>query len=58
MTRASDQAWKKKNTVMITMRLQKSTDADLIAYFEGKESRQGEIKRLLRKAIAAEQNKQ
>ena len=56
MTNAKDQEWKKKNTVMIAMRLQKSTDADLIAYLNGKESRQGEIKRLLRLAIAAEQN--
>lgn len=58
MTRASDEAWKKKNTIIFSVRLQKATDADLIAYLEGKESRQGEIKRLMRLAIAAEKGEQ
>lgn len=55
----SKDEWKKKNTVMITMRLQKSTDADLLAWLDTHgTSKLGEIKRLMRIAISAEQNKQ
>lgn len=43
-------AWQKENTVVITMRLQKSTDADLLAYLEGK-SKQTVIKLALRDYI-------
>lgn len=44
-------AWKKANTVVITMRLQKSTDSDILSYFEGK-SKQAVIKRALREYMA------
>ena len=46
--------WMKENTVHIGMRLQKSTDADILAALEGAESKQGEIKRLMRIAIEIE----
>ena len=49
-------AWKKKNTVMINARLQRSTDADILQYLEGK-SIQAEIKKGLRLLIAAENKK-
>ena len=29
-------AWQKENTVMLSMRLQKSTDGDILSYLEGK----------------------
>ena len=45
--------WVKKNTVMINARLQRSTDADILAYLEGK-STQAEIKRALRLLIEKE----
>lgn len=44
-------AWKKENTVMIHARLQKGTDADILAYLEGK-SVQAEIKKALRYYMA------
>lgn len=43
-------AWRKENTVMINARLQKSTDADILAYLEGK-SVAAEIKKGLRLVI-------
>ena len=43
-------AWQKENTVVITMRLQKSTDEDLLSYLEGK-SKQTVIKAALREYI-------
>lgn len=39
--------WKKAHTVVITMRLQKSTDKDILSYFEGK-NKQAVIKQALR----------
>jgi hypothetical protein len=44
-------AWLKENTVRFSMKLQKSTDADILQYLEGKNV-QGEIKRGLRLLIA------
>ena len=59
MEMTKNDEWKMQNTIIFSMRLQKSTDADLLAWLnEHGESRQGEIKRLMRIAIAAEQNKQ
>ena len=59
MEMSKDNEWKKEHTVFLGMRLQKSTDADLLAWLdEHGSSKQGEIKRLMRIAIAAEQNKQ
>ena len=45
--------WKKEHTVMINARLQRSTDADIIKYLEGR-STQAEIKRGLRLLIEQE----
>ena len=42
--------WAKDNTVMITMRLQKTTDADILQFLEGK-SKQTIIKDALREYI-------
>lgn len=39
--------WQKENTVMISVKLQKSTDADILAFLEGK-SKQTIIKKALR----------
>ena len=43
-----DAAWKKVNTVMISMRLNKRTDAEILRYLEGK-SKQTIIKAALKK---------
>lgn len=43
--------WQKKNTVMIAARLQKSTDADILEYLEGKQN-QTVVKAALREYIA------
>ena len=45
--RKAQAKWQKKATVMIGMRLQRSTDADIIAYLDG-ESKQTIIKLALR----------
>ena len=47
--------WQKENTTQFTIRLQNSTDADIIEKLEAAESRQGELKRLVRLGIAYEQ---
>lgn len=49
-------AWLKENTVRFSMKLQKSTDADILQFLEGKNV-QGEIKRGLRLLIANENRK-
>lgn len=46
--------WMKANTVMLTVKLNKRTDADVIEWIEKKESKSGEIKRLIREEIARE----
>ena len=45
--------WTRKNTTMVTLKLNNNTDSDLLAALNGK-SKQTEIKRLLRLAIEAE----
>lgn len=47
------QLWDKENTVQISIKLQKTTDADIIAYLDGK-SRQTVIKEALRHMIQEE----
>ena len=42
--------WSKEKTVMVSMRLQKSTDADILKYLDGK-PRQTVIKAALREYI-------
>jgi len=40
-------AWQKENTVMVSVRLQKSTDSDILEFLDGK-SKQAVIKEALR----------
>lgn len=47
--------WEKANTYLFSTRLQHTTDADIIEKLEAAESRQGELKRLVRLGIAYEQ---
>ena len=54
MQQAYDEKWKQENTVHFTMRFQKSTDADIIEYIKNAQTRQGEIKRLIRLGMAYE----
>ena len=46
-TSEAETKWKKENTVMLSMRLQKSTDADIIRFLEDKQ-KQTVIKAALR----------
>lgn len=46
-TSQAEAAWKKENTVVVTMRLQKNTDADILQYLDGK-AKQTVIKAALR----------
>lgn len=48
-------AWQKENTVVITMRLQKSTDADILDYLSDK-AKQTTIKTAIREYIANHKN--
>lgn len=54
--------WVKENTVFIGMRLQKSTDADILEHLEKAKSRgygtQTEIKRLIRAGMDAERRRE
>ena len=50
-------AWRKENTVIVKARLQRSTDADILQYLEGK-SPAGEIKRALRLLIENEKTEE
>lgn len=59
MKMTKNDEWKKQNTVIFSLRLQKTTDADIIAWLDKcGNTKAGEIKRLVRLAIAAEQNNQ
>ena len=49
-----DEAYKKENTRMLTMRFHKQHDADILAAIEKAQTMQGEIKRLVRLGIAYE----
>lgn len=48
--------WEKANTYLFSTRLQRTTDADIIEKLEAAESRQGELKRLVRLGIAYEKS--
>ena len=50
-------AWLKENTVRFSMKLQKSTDADILQYLEGKNV-QGEIKKGLRVLIEMQKDRE
>lgn len=43
--------WDKENTVVITMKLNKNTDADIIEKLESVDNKQGYIKRLIREDV-------
>ena len=45
--------WQKKNTVMVSVRLQKGTDADILKFLEGKQ-KQTVIKQALRLLMETE----
>ena len=53
--REVNQRWKEENTLSFGVRLNRNTDADIIAKLEGAASRQGELKRLVRLGIKAEE---
>ena len=55
--REVNQRWKEQNTLCFGVRLNRQTDADIIAKLEGAASRQGELKRLVRMGIKAEEVK-
>ena len=52
---ARQQLWDKENTVQISIKLQKTTDADIIAFLDGKQ-RQTVIKEALRRMIQTDRN--
>lgn len=54
---AKQREWQKKNTVMVGVRFQRSTDADIIEFLDGKRP-QPEIKRILREYIAMQKEKE
>ena len=56
--RRVNQAWKEQHTISFGVRLNRKTDADIIAKLEGAASRQGELKRLVRLGIKAEEVRQ
>lgn len=52
---AAKRAWMKENTVLIAAKLNRRTDADIIAAIEGSSgSRASRLKELIRKGIEAE----
>ena len=55
---AAKKNWMRENTLLITAKLNRKTDADIVAAIERSEgSRAARIKELLRKGIEAERNK-
>ena len=49
--RKAQAKWQKKGTVMVSMRLQRGSDADILEYLEG-EAKQTIIKKALREYIS------
>ena len=56
--REVNQRWKEQNTLSFGVRLNRKTDADIIAKLEGAASRQGELKRLVRLGIKSEETEE
>ena len=56
--REVNQRWKEENTLSFGVRLNRKTDADIIAKLEGAASRQGELKRLVRLGIKSERSEE
>lgn len=54
MDSAAKRRWDAENTQIITLKLNRRTDADILSALDGKQ-KQSEIKRLLRIAIQEEQ---
>ena len=50
------QQWQKDHTVLVALRLNRNTDGDIISAIENVQSKQGEIKRLVRLALQYEQD--
>jgi len=48
---ASQQKYDKANTVKLSLKLNKKTDEDVLTWLNSQESKQGAIKKLIRKAI-------
>ena len=48
--------WQKEHTTMYGIRLQNGLDADIIEHLSKYDSKQGEIKRLIRVALEYERN--
>lgn len=48
---SSQEKYDKINTVQVTMKLNKKTDEDILKWLNEQESKQGSIKKLIRKAI-------
>ena len=44
--------WDRENTVVVTMKLNKNTDADIIEKLDSVDNKQGYIKRLIREDLA------
>ena len=49
--RKAQYKWQKKGTVMVSIRLQRGSDADILAYLEG-EAKQTVIKKAMREYMA------
>lgn len=49
--------WTKANTTKFTMKLNKNTDADILQHLDKQTSKQGYIKELIRKDMAANPTK-
>ena len=49
--KARDVRWQKANVTRVQVKFYKNTDADLLAWFEKQENKQGLIKRLLREEM-------
>mgnify|MGYP007125487160 FL=1 len=48
---SSQEKYDKINTMQVTMKLNKKTDEDILKWLNEQESKQGSIKKLIRKAI-------
>lgn len=48
-------AWVRENTKQIKLKLNKRTDADIIEWIDKQQSKQGAIKKAIRKQITEEQ---
>lgn len=54
---AAKSAWMRAHTVVVSIKLNRSTDADILGRLDGLENRQGYIKALIRADIKKEEKK-